>query len=236
MIASPSVLALAAASLLTVSGGAYARVLVSEPALPCGWGELEGESVAEDMQLSVALRLELTNMDALEDFARSVSNPESAQYGAYMSDKQVNAFVSPLQSHVDAVTEWVEEHVRAGTGITYTMDAGATVRVNGPVHAIETMFGTHIRTVHNHATNQTTMRAESFTLPSSIMDASPTVYGLHGLPLPPRRHQHHPLAPTVNPSVIESFYNVTGVNVNRTSTQNRQAVAEFQVRGYAIQL
>ena len=61
--------------------------------------------------------------------------------------------------------------------------------------------------------------------------AASVVFGLHGLPLPPRRPLEAPPMPAkpanVTPKVLMDTYSVSGVKVSRSET-NRQAVAEFQ--------
>jgi len=56
------------------------------------------------------------------------------------------------------------------------------------------------------------------------------VFGLHGLPLPSRKSPRASLAedPQVTPTVLAKTYEITGASVPSGSTQNRQAVAEFQ--------
>ena len=86
-------------------------------------------------------------------------------------------------------------------------------------------------------TTQILLRAQDFYLPKYIDVLVQSIYGLHGLPLPPRKQQMQknekkqqapPAQPaSVTPSVIEQVYNIKDAKVSGDS-KNRQAVAEFQ--------
>lgn len=76
--------------------------------------------------------------------------------------------------------------------------------------------------------SQKLLRAKDFYLPFEVDEKVQGIYGLHGLPLPPREDLAPPMQPaSVTPSVIEEVYNIKGVKVSGSS-KNRQAVAEFQ--------
>merc|ERR1719265_2117173 len=82
---------------------------------------------------------------------------------------------------------------------------------------------------------QEVVLANSYRLPQEVDASVTSVYGLHGLPLPPRSALSQPPAKPadVTPDVLTQTYNVSGVFPSG-STKNRQAVAEFQ--GQTIEL
>lgn len=72
------------------------------------------------------------------------------------------------------------------------------------------------------------MRAGDYTVPDAIQKHIAAIFGLHGLPLPPRKPlvKDDPGAPAhVTPTVLTSTYNISGVT---PKGKTRQAVAEFQ--------
>jgi tripeptidyl-peptidase-1 len=78
-------------------------------------------------------------------------------------------------------------------------------------------------------TNITLMRATSYELPSEVHAVVATVFGLHGLPLPPplpRISSEKSPAVLVTPSVIRTAYGVP--SGERGHNRTLQAVAEFQ--------
>merc|ERR1719253_1852036 len=87
------------------------------------------------------------------------------------------------------------------------------------------LFQTSFRSVVNPATGQSKLRAGPYTVPDEISNA--VVFGLHGLPLPPKQTAAVDATVKVTPAVIAETYGVSGVKVSRSS-KNRQAVAEFQ--------
>ena len=99
-----------------------------------------------------------------------------------------------------------------------------------PAAAVGSLLNTEFRRVLNAATGQSALRAGSFALPAGAAAAITAVFGVHGLPLPPKRNQVTAVTPgqpaLVTPTVIETTYGVAGVTVDRAS-KNRQAVAEF---------
>ena len=76
------------------------------------------------------------------------------------------------------------------------------------------------------------VRAAAYTLPTAVAPSVAAVFGLHGLPLPPRAKPAKPAAavtdvPLIQPSDLLAAYSVSGVTPSG-SKLNRQAVAEFQ--------
>lgn len=93
------------------------------------------------------------------------------------------------------------------------------------------LFGTTFHALENSVTGQTAVVGEAVNVPEAVAPHVEAVYGIHGLPLPPRRNKGMVGAPDmvqVTPSIINHAYNISGVKPTG-STANRQAVAEFQV-------
>ena len=80
----------------------------------------------------------------------------------------------------------------------------------------------------NPVTKQAAIRAGSVRLPARVADAVQAVFGLHGLPAPPRlpRLAQAPVQAPVTPAVLRARYQVGNSGVEPTgSAVNRQAVA-----------
>ena len=114
------------------------------------------------------------------------------------------------------------------------------------VGAAEKLLATTFRQLVHSASGQRLLRAAEYTVPTELESAISSVFGLHGMPLPPRARRTTPLTPpkpwgadvvappqqpaapaNVTPAVIAQVYNVEGVTVDRSS-KNKMAVAEFQ--------
>jgi subtilase family serine protease len=209
----------------TVSGS---PVVVEEPALCCGWSEATSFAMTlEEERVKVMFAVEEQNLDALETFALEVSDPENAKYGKYWTQKEIDDFTAPRSKDTEAVAKWL-----AASGISQEDVQVVKDRlfvVNAPRGDVERLLQTKFRKVIS-THGQSKLRGRDYSLPEEIDSAVASVFGVHGLPLPPRpsRVMAAPGQPAaVTPSVIESTYKVSGVKVDR-SGKNRQAVAEFQ--------
>lgn len=90
------------------------------------------------------------------------------------------------------------------------------------------MFATTFRLLRHDETTQLAIVGDAVNVPITVAPHIEAVFGVHGLPLPPR--QSTPASPattSVTPVVIGSVYNVSGVTPS-AGTNNVQAVAEFQ--------
>ena len=76
---------------------------------------------------------------------KAVSDPHSASYGHYLTNKQFDARYAPAPASVAAVRTWLRDQ---GFKVTQTLRSGMYVAVSGTVGQVETTFGTKI---HNYA-------------------------------------------------------------------------------------
>lgn len=209
--------------------GAPPHTVYPEPALPSGWASQFSKAVGDEI-FKVTLAVHEQNMDRIREMALNVSTPSSSAYGKYLDQAQIDEITAPAAADVAAVRSWLaaeqfEGHVVEAHG-------GRLFVLTAPVAAMGALLKTEFRRVANAATGQTTLRASSFALPTATAAAVAAIFGVHGLPLPPKHSQAAATtaaAPVVTPAVIASTYNVAGVVVDRSSkSRNRQAVAEFQ--------
>ena len=209
---------------ITATAAATPHTFYLEPALPSGWvNQLSQGTIMRDAanMVKVTLTVREQNMDKIREIALDVSNPDSPTYGHYLSQAQVDEITAPTAADVAAVRSWLTTEQFAGD--VEEAQAGRLFVLTAPATAVGDLLKTKFRRVANAATGQTTLRASSFALPAAAADAVTAVFGVHGLPLPPKRKRITAPGgiPPVTPTVIASTYNVTGVTVDR-SGKNRQ--------------
>jgi len=139
---------------------------------------------------------------------------------SYLSTSQVAAFTKVDES-VSAVTAWLEGFPHEVNSITGTIKCSLAVK-----HAAN-LFSTTFSELRHDVTGQTAIIGAAVNVPVDVAVHIEAVFGVHGLPLPPRQNIPAPETSGVTPSVITSVYNVSGITP-RGSTDNVQAVAEFQ--------
>ena len=226
-------LAFAAAAVVSA---APPHTVYPEPALPSGWASQISEATGRDEVCKVTLAVREQNMDRIREMALGVSTPGSSTYGQYLTQAQIDEITAPTAADVTAVRSWLAAEQFEGDVVE--AQGGRLFVLTAPATAMGALLKTEFRRVTNAATGQTTLRASSFALPTATAAAVAAVFGVHGLPLPPKRSQVAattaaiPFPVVVTPAVIHSTYNVKGVVVDRSDkNRNRQAVAEFQGNG-----
>jgi tripeptidyl-peptidase-1 len=227
-------LAFAAAAVVSA---APPHTVYPEPALPPGWASdsasQSSEATVRDEVFKVTLAVREQNMDRIREMALDVSTPDSSTYGQYLTQAQIDEITAPTAADVTAVRSWLAAEQFEGNVVE--AQGGRLFVLTAPATAMGALLKTEFRRVTNAATGQTTLRASSFALPTATAAAVAAVFGVHGLPLPPKHSQVAATTtdiPLVTPGVIASTYNVTGVVVDRSDkNRNRQAVAEFQGNG-----
>ena len=76
---------------------------------------------------------------------KAVSDPSSASYGHYLTNKQFDATYAPAKASVTAVQNWLRDQ---GFKVTKTLPSGMYVAVSGTVGQVESTFGSKI---HNYS-------------------------------------------------------------------------------------
>eukprot|EP00656_Telonema_subtile_P001600 TRINITY_DN106_c0_g1_i1.p1 TRINITY_DN106_c0_g1~~TRINITY_DN106_c0_g1_i1.p1 ORF type:complete len:553 (+),score=137.57 TRINITY_DN106_c0_g1_i1:146-1804(+) len=192
-------------------------------ALPSGWTQSEVLELSNTpITVSLALHENYAALAELKAYALEISNPQSPKYGEYLSKTEIAQLVGPSADCVSTVSQWLTEadvkFAHRGSNMVITCS-----------HAqAEQLFSTKFSMVYNNQTNQAVVRAADFSLPDHIEQHTAAVFGLHGLPLPPRVRSTDPSTPAiVTPDVLTKTYGITGVTPKSTS-KNSQAVAEFQ--------
>lgn len=205
--------------------GVFCGRVVQEPELCCGWTNLQTLEAAPAARVRFTLQIK-EKMEELTRIALDVSNPSSSSYGSYLGQTEIDRLSAPAMEDVRAVALWLSS-LPPSAKVEFTK--GRLVQVDCLREDAEKLLTTRFRMVGNQETKQVALRASTFNLPDEVHGSIAAVFGLHGLPLPPKKTSLKAAAAVadVTPKVIAEQYNVGGVKVSR-STKNRQAVAEFQ--------
>jgi len=186
-------------------------------------------------ELVLTLAIKRTNPGWLDEKLRAVSYPNSPEYGKYMNFDEIAKYVHGKPESVQAV---VLALASVGVGIEridFTLGLDFAF-VTIPVTAAEILFAADFYEFqHPKETDWTIIRCLSFTIPKSLTEHLEFVFGLSEFPvtklemaladqcLPPASVL--PPTPNVNPSVINSSYNLS--DYESTNPNNSQAVSGF---------
>ncbi len=202
----------------------------TEPALSGAWTTSAGKVKKLQRYVRVTFHVRERNHDIIRNAALEISDPDHPRFGQFMSKQEVDNITAPAVEDLQTVHTWLESV--PGVTLAFMREDGRAVAATMPVAIAESLFRTTFRLLTNSQTGQQALRASEFTLPPQVAAATQSLSGLHGLPLPPRSFTldaaASPAKPAnVTPAVITKQYGITGVKVDRSSS-NRQAVAEFQ--------
>jgi tripeptidyl-peptidase-1 len=166
----------------------------------------------------------------VEEVARialDVNDPNSTNYGKFLTQDALDRLTTPKASDMSAVTDWL-----SANGVAFSVRTQSNIEVTTSALKASKMLSTRFHEISNRKHGQSVIRAADYSLPSDVHAATAAIFGLHGLPLPPT--QPLVIASTaagqpakVDPNVIAATYNIGGVKVTG-SEKNRQAVTEFQ--------
>eukprot|EP00944_MAST-04C_sp_MAST-4C-sp1_P006994 g6994.t1 len=173
------------------------------------------------------MSLKQPNMEKVKQIALDVSDPKSPQYGQYLKQSEIDELTKPDAKDVDVVRNFITTSSSNKCSVTATKEVLDVVCENA--HVVQTMLKTSFHVLQNrNKRTQNLLRAKDFYLPNDVNNKVQGIFGLHGLPLPPRKEKGAPSQPaSVTPSVIEQVYNIKDAKASG-SLKNRQAVAEFQ--------
>ncbi|WP_406264747.1 S53 family peptidase [Actinacidiphila glaucinigra] len=192
-----------------------------------GWATTKADRGATADTADVTLRVYLAGRDAqgLAAYAKAVSDPGSASYGAFLSAKQAKARFGATAQQVAHTRQWLES---SGLRVTGVNDHYLTV--TGDVADAEKAFGTQL---HNYAKGAKTYHAPTGTasVPASLGGAVLTVTGLDNSP---RRARHQDTLPPPgavfkNAGPFSTYY---GSNTDKKLPVAYGTRAPYAVKGY----
>ncbi len=184
------------------------------------------------MQLPFTFRLSMKqrNIEKIKQIALERSNPRHEKYGQYLKQAEIDRLTLPTTDDINIVQTFIEKQSSHKCSVNAMKEVLEVVCDNA--YVVESLFKTKFHVLQNRnrkKLSQSLLRATDFYLPKYVDTLVQGIYGLHGLPLPPREEKiAAPGQPaSVTPSVIRQVYHINDAKVSG-STKNRQAVAEFQ--------
>jgi subtilase family serine protease len=142
------------------------------------WATARADHGASPAATKVSARVYLAGRDpqGLAAYAKAVSDPRSATYGAYLTAKQAKARYGATKEQVAEVTSWLTS---AGLKVTGTTEH--YIAVSGDKAAVEKAFNTEL---HDYTKSGHTYHAPSTaaSVPNSLHGAVLTVTGLDNAP------------------------------------------------------
>jgi subtilase family serine protease len=182
------------------------------------------------MQLPFTFRLSMKqrNVNKLKQIALERSNPRHEKYGQYLKQAEIDRLTLPTTDDINVVQTFIEKQSSHKCSVNAMKEILEVVCDNA--YVVEDLLKTKFHVLQNKkTTSQSLLRATDFYLPKYVDTLVQGIYGLHGLPLPPREEKAAPPAQpaSVTPSVIKQVYHISDAKVSGSS-KNRQAVAEFQ--------
>ncbi|KAM6917060.1 tripeptidyl-peptidase 1 [Lycodopsis pacificus] len=206
--------------------------------IPDDWTHAGRVNPSEALELTFALKQQ--NTDLLEETLRLVSDPDSAQYGKYLTLEEVSSLVRPTELTQKVVHHWLQSN-----GITncLTVRTQDFLQCTMTAEVAETLlpgskFHRYIRDGHSLVRS-----SAPYSVDDDVHQHLDFVGGLHRLPpkgqdlrkASSNRKQKRPKAGLhmgVTPSVLRARYNLTATDVG-TAQNNSQAVAQFLEQYYS---
>lgn len=130
--------------------------------------------VADTATVSAKVWLAPNNAAQLATLARSVSDPSSAQYGAYLTHQQYVSRFAPTAAQVATVRSWLTGE---GLKVTSVGPDSHYLAVTGTAAQAETAFGTDLAKFH-YATGTVQAPATALSVPASVGGLVLSVTGL----------------------------------------------------------
>ncbi|KAG7510543.1 tripeptidyl-peptidase 1 [Solea senegalensis] len=200
--------------------------------IPDDWTRAGRVDPSEELELTFALKQQ--NVDVLEEKLRLVSDPDSAQYGKYLSLEEVSSLVRPSEVTHKAVRHWLHSHGITNCRSVCTRDFLQCTMTAEVAEMLlpGSRFQRYVRD------GRTIVRSSApYSVHDDIHQHLDFVGGLHRLP--PKGQDQVRKDPGggggvhmgVTPAVLRQRYNLTKADVG-TSQSNSQAVAQFLEQYY----
>ena len=200
------------------------------------WISVGKPDAAELVEVTFAIKQ--TNLEVLERVLNDVSDPSSPNYGDYMTFKEMAEIVHGRPESVAAVLRTLNSVGVKDDDVEFTL-AKEYATVHIPVSTVEKLFQADMSVYVRGG--RKLIRSKTFTLPESISDHVDFVSGVDHFPpmnliypVPAGRGkvtQPPPVNPEmVNPTVIDSDYNIGGYVASNERTT--QAIASFMFQYY----
>ena len=207
-----------------------------------GWTATAPADPTTFLRLTVALKQE--NLDKLKSTLHDVSNPDSSNYGKFLTHDEVNSLVAPSDTTLHTVTTWLAEHAAVETTFAATPNKDF-LHVDVTVAQAEELLSSKYWTYTHKETGRTITRLApgiKYSLPSKVAAAvdfvGPTLtFPPHFTSLPTGEELKSALAkPSITPPRLRALANMTDADVGKgvaDATGIKQGVASFLGQEYA---
>ncbi|MCJ8736976.1 hypothetical protein PDJAM_G00018590 [Pangasius djambal] len=203
--------------------------------VPEGWLHAGRAAPQEEVELTFALRQQ--NVDRLEKLLQLVSDPDSQQYGKFLTLEEVASLIRPSQLTEKAVWTWLQGHGIRNCRTVLTRDF---LQCTMTAKVAETLLpGTEFHRYKRG--DQTVMRSSShYSVHEDVSEHLDFVGGVLRFPLsgkeiskawegPKRSGKAFHLG--VTPTILRARYNLTAADIGNAAN-NSQAVAQFLEQYY----
>ncbi|KAG2387460.1 hypothetical protein C9374_001792 [Naegleria lovaniensis] len=190
----------------------------------------------ENQRVRLTFALKHRNTEWLTKTFERVSNPDSEDYGNFLSMAQVAKITAPEDSHSKALFQFLNSI--PDVHITHLSKHLNFVTVRMSVKSVDTFLKAKMKPFVHKDNGQVLFRSiEGFALPLQVAPGIHTVFGIHHFPQYRRMVKHRrPLlqakdlseSPITTPQSIWKRYNMTRDDLNAIPfPKNRQAIASF---------
>ncbi|KAM9708174.1 tripeptidyl-peptidase 1 isoform 1-T2 [Menidia menidia] len=200
--------------------------------IPKDWTHVGRVDPSEELQLTFALKQQ--NVQLLEEMVRLVSDPDSAQYGKYLSLEEVASLVRPSELSQKAVRHWLQRHGISNCSTVRTQDF---LQCTMTAELAETLLpGSKF---HRYVRDGRFLVRSSapYSVHDDVHQHLDFVGGLHRVP-PKEKDLKGKRQPGkagvhlgVTPAILRARYNLTAADVGSVQN-NSQAVAQFLEQYY----
>ncbi|KAH9915488.1 family S53 protease [Fomitopsis serialis] len=137
-------------------------------------------SASPDTVLNLRVALVQSNIDGLLDTLYDVSDPESPNYGEYLTKEEVEAYVKPTQDSVEAVYAWLGDNNLTATPVS---PSGDWVEVNIPVSKANELLDADFSIFRHEATGMQTIRALQYSIPVDLAEHVDLIHPIISFPV-----------------------------------------------------
>jgi tripeptidyl-peptidase-1 len=196
---------------------------------PSGWTAQGAAPRGHLLELVFAVKQ--TNTERLEAALMNAADPDSAQYGKWLSNEQVHELVAPAPSSRETVRAFLRGH-----GVTDFADAtpnGDFIAATVTAAQAESLLGAKYEAFRHGVTGQVVHRTRSYALPADVAAVVdfvsptiqlPTIRATTESPMQQVGGEEPALGNT--PDSLRKLYNV-GSEMGGASPKTKQAVTAF---------
>lgn len=198
--------------------------------VPDGWTQTERLSSNESVILTFALKQQ--NVEKLRQLLGRVSDPDSPEYGHFLSLEDLSTLVRPSLDTLRIVRTWLEKH---GVQQCDTVQTGDFLECEMPVSTAEVLLPGAKFHRYVNGDSSVVRSATRYSLTPELAEHIDFVGGLHRFPPIPKvlRRSENKLSELkegfhlgVTPTVLRQRYNLTASDTG-SHPNNSQACAQF---------